>query len=111
MIIGGMNMVFGGMIMTKQRDDYDYWRDELILIFESGTPELSRLIIIQSSNSPPRTQIWQYRVKNLQAAEGSARIYHYLLNLGDTPVIFTYGSALNNPGPCGAAAVIYPEGI
>ena len=34
-----------------------------------------------------------------------------LLNLGDTPVIFTDGSALKNPGPCGAAAVIYPEGI
>ena len=34
-----------------------------------------------------------------------------LINLGDTPVIFTDGSALNNPGPCGAAAVIYPEGI
>ena len=40
MNFGGMNMVFGGMIMTKRRDDYDYRRDELILIFESGTPGL-----------------------------------------------------------------------
>ncbi len=27
------------------------------------------------------------------------------------PVIFTDGSALSNPGPCGAAAVCYAEGM
>ncbi len=27
------------------------------------------------------------------------------------PVYFTDGSALNNPGPCGAAAVLYREGM
>ena len=28
-----------------------------------------------------------------------------------TPLAFTDGSALGNPGPCGGAALIYPEGL
>ena len=46
--------------------------------------------------------------KNLALADAKKRI----IELPDKqPVYFTDGSALNNPGPCGAAAVLYRDGM
>ncbi len=54
-----------------------------------------------SSHSRSREQIQQART---QCAD-------YLSNLPNSIVAFTDGSALGNPGPCGAGAVIYPNGL
>ncbi len=49
-------------------------------------------------------------VEQAQAARISMQ--NHLQELAtDTIPVFTDGSALSNPGPCGAAAVVYPQGL
>ena len=46
-----------------------------------------------------------------QIKHAKALTTNFLIDLGDTAIAFTDGSALKNPGPCGAGATIYPIGI
>ena len=46
-----------------------------------------------------------------QQTEARTFTANKLTSLGDDLVIFTDGSALNNPGPCGASAIVYAEGM